>query len=450
MTPPYDTHTLQDWDRRYIWHPFTQMQDYVQAAPLVIARGEGVMLYDTDGNAYIDGVSSLWTNVLGHQHPIITAAIKEQVDNIAHSTLLGLANVPSTLLAKQLVDITPQGLTKVFYSDSGSSAVEIALKIAYQYCMQNGKRQKKKIAHIVNAYHGDTLGSVSVGGMDLFHHIYRDLLFDTVSIALPESYRHSDGDWGNACMRILEDTLATHADSLAACIIEPLIQGAAGMLLFPPGYLKRVRELTEAYDIFLIADEVATGFGRTGRLFACEHEAITPDILCLAKGLSGGYLPLAATLTTDHLYEGFLGDYADKRTFFHGHTYTGNPLACASALATLNLFEQAAIVEKLPEKIQALTQHLSDFYRLPHVGDIRQCGMMVGIELVRNKKNKTPYAWEEKAGISVTLEARKHGVIIRPLGNVVVIMPPLSISLTELEALLTAIYKSIETVTPTL
>lgn len=417
---------LKKWDQEYIWHPFTQMQDWFQEDPLVINSAQGVYLKDVDGNTYIDGVSSLWVNVHGHRHPAIDAAIKKQIDQLSHSTLLGLSNTPSIELARRLLQIVPKGLSKVFYSDNGSTAVEIALKMAYQYWQNKGLKKKTQLVHLKYSYHGDTLGSVSVGGIDLFHQVYGKLIFKTIAL---------QGNGWDA-VKELEELLKAKAGTIAALVIEPLVQGAAGMLVWPEGVLKAMREVTRKYDVFLIADEVATGFGRTGRMFACEHEQVCPDFLCLAKGITGGYLPLAVTLTTQKIFEGFLFDYKEYKTFFHGHTYTGNPLACAAALANLDVFQKERTLTKLAPKIKFLAKRLKMFYNLPLVSDVRQKGFMVGIEL----KGRL----EDRFGAQVCQRARRYGVILRPLGNVVVVMPPLSISVEELDFLLMATYRAIE------
>ncbi|APC08326.1 adenosylmethionine--8-amino-7-oxononanoate transaminase [Neomoorella thermoacetica] len=441
---------LEQWDKHYIWHPFTQMQEYVQEHTPIIERGEGCYLIDVYGNRYLDGVSSLWVNVHGHCREEINRAIREQVERIAHSTLLGLANVPSILLAKKLVEITPPGLNKVFYSDAGATAVEIALKMAYQYWQQKdgGRyRNKTKFISLGEAYHGDTIGSVSVGGIALFHGIFHPLLFETLQAPSPYCYRCPLGleqeNCGMACINRLEDLMARHHEEVAAMIIEPLVQGAAGMITAPPGYLRRVRELCNKYNILLIADEVAVGFGRTGRMFACEHEGVVPDLMCLAKGLTGGYLPLAATLTTSEVYDAFLGRVHEHKTFYHGHTFTGNPVACAAALASIEIFQRERVIDGLQPKIEFLRQGLERFRQLPAVGDIRQRGLMVGIELVRDRKTREPFPPELDVGHRVILEARRHGLIIRPLDNVIVLMPVLAMTVDQLEQVLDITYRSI-------
>jgi adenosylmethionine---8-amino-7-oxononanoate aminotransferase len=444
---------LERDDKKYIWHPFTQMQDYVKEKPLIIEEGEGCVLRDIDGNEYLDGVSSLWTNVHGHRREKIDRAVRQQLDKIAHSTLLGLSNIPAIRCAKKLVEIAPKGLTRVFYSDNGSTAVEIALKMAFQYQQQapGGDRARTRFISLTNAYHGDTVGAVSVGGIDLFHATYRPLLFPTLKGESPYCYRCAFGkaypDCGLACLGQMEELIRNHAHEVAALVIEPLVQGAAGIIVQPPGYLKRVRELCTEHNIIMIADEVAVGFGKTGKMFACEHEGVVPDIMAVAKGITGGYLPLAATLATEKIYEGFLGEYDEFKTFFHGHTYTGNPLACAAAVAGMELFEEERTLDNLQEKIKRLTERLQSFLSLKHVGEVRQRGFMVGIELVIAKDTREPFPPADKIGHRVILEARKRGLIIRPLGNVIVLMPPLGISLCEIDRLCDITFESIRTVT---
>ena len=408
---------LQDADRRHVWHPFTQQLGWCdEEPPLVIDRGNGTNLYDVDGNAYIDGVSSLWCNVHGHRHPAIDAAIRAQLDRVAHSTMLGLTHEPAVELARKLLAVAPRGLTRVFYSESGATAVEIALKMAFQFWAQRGEGARTRFICLENAYHGDTLGAVSVGGIDLFHSTYRPLLFD--------SLKARAGDVGH-----LEELLEGHGSQTAAVIIEPLVQGAAGMLLQPDGYVRSVRELCDAYDVLLICDEVATGFGRTGRMFACDHDDVTPDLMCVGKGLTGGYLPLAATLATERVYDAFLGEFEQFKTFFHGHTYTGNPLAAAAAIASLELFQRERVLEALHSKIELMSRLLAERIAiLPGVAAVRQRGFMVGIELIEQ-----PVA--DRIGHAVTLAARRRGAIIRPLGDVVILMPPLAISEADLRRL---------------
>jgi adenosylmethionine---8-amino-7-oxononanoate aminotransferase len=406
-------------DRTCLWHPFTQQRGWTEEEPLIVERGEGSDLIDTRGRRYIDGVSSLWCNVHGHHHPRIDAAVRVQLDRVAHSTMLGLSHPAAIRLARRLVDLSPAGLTRVFYSDSGSTAAEIALKMAFQFWQQRGGSDARRTRFISlrDAYHGDTIGSVSVGGIDLFHSTYRPLLFDTL--------KAEPGDIGDMARLFGE-----HPGEIAAVIMEPLVQGAAGILVHPRGYLRAVRELCDEQGALLICDEVATGFGRTGTMFACEHEQVSPDMLCTAKGLTGGYLPLAATLATETIYEGFLGAFEEFRTFFHGHTYTGNPLACAAALATLEVFEEEDTLAALRPKIGLLADLLEPIEARPQVAEVRRCGTMVGIQLA-------DYPVDLRMGHRVTLEARRRGAIIRPLGDTVVLMPPLAISERDLKRLVT-------------
>ncbi len=408
---------LAEQDHRHLWHPFTQQRGWEEEAPLFIERAEGTDLFDTGGRSYIDGVSSLWCTVHGHRHPTIDGAVREQLDRVAHTTMLGLSHPPAVELARRLVELAPPGLARVFYSDSGSTAVEIALKMAFQFWQQQGGEAAKRTRFVSlrNAYHGDTVGAVSVGGIDLFHSIYRPLLFDTL-MAEP-------GDAAD-----LERLLADHGDEVAAVIVEPLVQGAAGILLHPPGYLRDVRDLCDRHGVLLICDEVAVGFGRTGRMFACEHEGVSPDFMCLAKGITGGYLPLAATLTSERIYEGFLGRFEEFRAFFHGHTYTGNPLACAAALASLEVFEEERTLERLQPKIALLEELLEPVSALAGVAEVRQRGFMCGIEL-------SGFPLDQRMGHRVTMEARERGAIVRPLGDVVILMPPLSIDESQLTRL---------------
>ena len=443
------TRQLIKRDKDFLWHPFTQMRDWLKDEPLIIEEAKGCYLRDSQGKWYLDGVSSLWVNVHGHRKKEIDAAIKRQLNKVAHSTLLGLGNVPSIELAKELIAIAPPGLAKVFYSDSGSSAVEIALKMAYQY-WQYLDKAKTRFIHLENAYHGDTIGAVSVGGIDLFHKVYQGLLFESYKADSPYCYRCPEGKsyplCNFECLERLKEILEKKHSEIAALIIEPLVQGASGMLVWPPGIYKKMAKLCREYNVLLIADEVAVGFGRTGKMFASEWEGVSPDILCLAKGITGGYLPLAATLTTRKIFDGFLGEYKEQKTFFHGHTYTGNPLACAAALANLELFKKEKTLRGLEPKIKFLKEGLERFKELPNVGDIRQKGLMVGIELVKDRQTKESYPWEEGIGVKVCRKAREYGVLLRPLGNVIVLMPPLSITKEELKQLFDSAYKAIEMV----
>lgn len=432
---------LLRWDRENVWHAFTQMAEY---EPLVIERARGCTLIDLDGREYLDGTSSLWCNLHGHRHPRLDAALRAQLDQVAHTTNLGASNPATIRLAHRLVELSPAGLNHVFFSDDGATAVEVALKLAFQYWRQRPDPRPHKTAYLAfdAAYHGDTLGSVSVGGVERFHAMFRPLLFDVVRAPAPDFDRLPKGvspAWACAYhLAALERLLAEHHQRLAAVVIEPLVQCAAGMLMHPPGFLAGVRRLTHQYDVLLVADEVAVGFGRTGKLFACEHEDVSPDLLCLAKGLTGGYLPMAATLATTELWQAFLGPYHESKTFFHGHTYGGNPLGAAVALANLEIFDEERTLERVAELAERLAQQLARIAEHPYVGSVRQRGLIAGIELVRDRAARAPYAWEERRGQRACDAARTQGVLLRPLGNVVVLMPPLAIRPEELDRLCAA------------
>src|SRR6185503_18806752 len=445
-TPSGKSEAWRARDRKVLWHPFTQQKLWMEEEFPVIARGKGAVLIDADGRKYLDGVSSLWCNVHGHARREINAAMKKQLDLVAHATFLGLTNPAAIELGEKLVEIAPQGLSRVFYSDNGSTEVEVALKMALQYWQQNGRPDRTKFVTLDAGYHGDTMGAVSLGGIELFHGVYRPLLFQTIRGPATYAYRcdraKTPGDCAKHCLEDIEAILKTHSREIAALVIEPLIQGAGGMITQPPGFVKSLRKLCDKYDTFLIADEVMTGFGRTGRMFACELEETTPDFMAVSKGLTGGYLPLAATLTTEKVYQGFLGDFKDRRTFFHGHTYTGNPLACAAALAAVALLRRGNMLEKTRKKIHLFGNLLQDFYAIDEVGDIRTCGLIAGIELVKDPATKEPYPSELRLGHRVTLEARRRGAIVRPLGDTLVLMPPLAIGDSELERLVRIVVES--------
>ncbi len=420
--------SLADKDHRYLWHPFTQMKDWLAEEPVIIEAGEGATLRDTNGREYIDANSSIWTNLHGHRHLAITQAIKDQLDQIAHSSFLGLSNVPASQLAEKLINVAPGGLTRVFYSDDGSTAMEVAIKMALQYWQHRREPQRTKFVAFADAYHGDTLGAVSLGGIDLFQAAFKPLLFDVVRVKDMAGLRSAaDG-------------------TLAAVAIEPLIQGAAGMKLWPGGLLKELRAFCTKNGALLIVDEVMTGFGRTGKMFACEHEEVTPDLMAVAKGLTGGYLPLAATLTTEEIFAAFLGDYSEFKTFFHGHSYTGNQLGCAAALANLRVFEEERTLEKLHPFCEQLRGGLEALRTLPHVGDVRHLGMIGAVELFKDVTTKEPFPLADKMGIRVCAEMRRRGVLTRPIGNTIVLMPPYCISHTQLDRVLSVLAESIRIV----
>lgn len=442
---------LEESDKRFIWHPFTQMREWLNEKPVIISEGRDCFIKDIYGNWYLDGVSSLWVNIHGHRKKEIDDAVKEQIGSIAHSTMLGLSNAPAIRLAERLVKILNSSLNKVFYSDNGSTAVEVALKMAFQYWIHKGANSKTSFLSLNNAYHGDTIGAVSVGGIDIFHNAFGPLLFKTYKAPSPYCYRcELDANYPGCrlkCLNRMEEILNENSERIAAVIIEPCVQAAGGMIVAPVDYLKGVRALCTKYDVLMIADEVATGFGRTGRMFACEHEGVVPDIMCISKGITGGYIPLAATIATDEIYNAFLGEFRELKTFFHGHSYTGNPLGCAAALACLDIFGKEETLKKSKPKIEMLESLLMDTSKLDHVGNVRNMGMMAGIELVKDKSTKEPYLWEDKIGWRVVHHARANGVFIRPLGNIIVIMPPLAISIENIEQLMEVIRSGIISVT---
>jgi adenosylmethionine-8-amino-7-oxononanoate aminotransferase len=430
---------LERADHAFVWHPFTQMKGWLAHEPLVIERGEGCYLIDTKGRRYLDGVSSLWVNVHGHREAALDEALRLQVDRVAHSTFLGLSNVPAIELARALIASAPSGLEKIFFSESGASAVEVALKMAFQYWKQVGSPEKQRFVSFEYAYHGDTLGAVSAGGIDAFHEIFRPLLFPTFRAASPYCYRCPLGleypSCEIACLASLETILAEHANGIAAVILEPAVQAAGGMITAPPGHLAKVRALCDRYDVLLILDEVAVGVGRTGTMWACNREGVSPDLMAAGKGLTGGYLPLSATFATRKIFDAFLGDSHAENTFFHGHSYSGNPLAAAVAVANLRLMEERNLLGDVRRKASNLADFLKPVCELPHVGDVRQRGLMVGIELVEDRASRAPYPPSARTGWRVAEKALEHGVIIRPLGDVVVLMPPLAIPDDLLEEL---------------
>jgi adenosylmethionine-8-amino-7-oxononanoate aminotransferase len=430
---------LAEADHRHLWHPFTQMQGWLEEDPLIIDQADGVYLIDTLGRRYLDGVSSLWCNVHGHRVPEIDQAVREQLDRVAHSTLLGLASSASIECAEELARHLPEGLTRIFFSDAGATAVEIAIKMAYQHHQLRGDEARREFVALTGGYHGDTIGSVSVGGMELFHRIFKPLLFDVHHAPQPYCYRcplgKSQPSCALACAGEVERIFEARPGRIAALVVEPLVQGADGMITQPPGYLRRLREACDRHGALLVCDEVATGFGRTGTMFAVEQEGVRPDLMTVAKGLTGGYLPLAATVTTEEVFRSFLGPFEAKRTFFHGHTYAGNPLACAAATASLKLMEDRQVIRGMPARAAAMARALEPLSRHPHVGEIRQRGLMVGIELVRDRDSKAEYDFALRVGHQVCMEARPLGAILRPLGNVVVLMPPLAMKPDELARL---------------
>ena len=433
---------------RPLWHPFTQMADFETAQPFVVESASGNWLIGTDGRKLLDGVASLWCNVHGHRVSQIDRAIRDQLDLVAHSTLLGSSSVPAEALAARLVEIAPPGLSHVFFAENGASAVEVALKMAYQHWQQRGEVERRRFIAFDNAYHGDTLGAVSVGGIELFHASFQPLLFDVPRAPSPYFYRCPDGhssalECGDHALRMLDDLLGRHHGEVCAVILEPLVQGAAGMIIQPPGFLAGVRRLRDQHHVLVILDEVATGFGRTGTMFASEQEDVAPDLMVLGKGITGGYLPLSAVLATENIYESFLGSPTSGRTFYHGHTYTGNQLACAAAIANLDLFRDEPVLETARDRAGQLASELEVLGDVGCVGEVRQKGLMVGIELVADRGTREPFAAEDRVAWNACLRMRERGVLIRPLGDVVVLMPPLSITTDELSLLTGALHQEL-------
>ena len=459
LDPDYSTEELRRLDKAHIWHPFTHMQLWLESDPLVITDAQGMHLIDSDGKRYLDGVSSLWCNVHGHRVPEIDQAIRQQLERFAHSTMLGLAAEPAIALADRLMKIVPPNLKKVFFSDCGAAAAEIAFKIAVQYWHNVGQPQRQEFVAFSEAYHGDTFGAMSVGRTELFHRSYYPLLFKTHYSPVPFVYRPppelvNAGQFPSAeqvkahCLGKLETILRENAGRIAAVVIEPLVQGAAGMIVHPAGFLAEVRRLATEYNTLLICDEVAVGFGRTGRMFACEHEEVQPDIMAVAKNITGGYLPLAATFATQTIFDAFLGKPMEGRTFFHGHTYTGNALACAAAIASLDLFQKHHLIERVQRNAEELTRMLDPLRDLPCVGDIRQKGLMVGIELVADKATRRPFDPARRLGHQVCINLRAQGIILRPLGDTIVLMPPLAMELDDIRSIVIALKQELAGITP--
>jgi adenosylmethionine-8-amino-7-oxononanoate aminotransferase len=438
-------------DREHVWHPCTQQKDHEKLPPIPIAGGEGVYLIDIDGNRYIDGVSSWWVNLFGHNHPRLNRALQEQAGRIAHHIFAGFTHEPAVELASRLCILAPGKLNKVFFADNGSSAVEVALKMSFQYWQQVGIPQKTRFLSVTEAYHGETLGALSVGGCDLYREVYRPLLLQGFQVPGPDCFRCPYGLRRAACdaecFEHLERLVVREHEQIAAVIIEPLIQGAAGMRIYPPAYLRKLRSLCDDFALHYIADEIAVGFGRTGKMFANEHAGTGPDLMCLSKGITGGYLPLSVTLATDEIYQAFYDDYATMKAFLHSHSYTGNPLACALAVEVLNIFEEEGILENLKPKMARLNEQAGRFEALTHVGEFRQCGMVAAVELVQEKERKIPYPWQQRRGLEVYRRALKKGALLRPLGNVIYFMPPLTIGEGDLERLLDIAWEAIAEVT---
>jgi adenosylmethionine-8-amino-7-oxononanoate aminotransferase len=441
---------VRRWDVEHVWHPFTQMAEYARTDPLVVVAADGNYLVDDRGRRLFDGTSALWCNLLGHRVPEIDAAIREQLGRVAHSTLLGATHPPAAELARRLAEAAPAGLDHVFFSDDGATAVEAALKIAFQYRLLTQGREAAARALFLSlgdAYHGDTLGAAAVGGVELFHETFRPILLRTLKVPSPYCYRcplgKEPGSCSIDCADEVETVLSREEGRVCAVIVEPRVQAAAGMIVHPKGYLRHLADSCRRHGALLILDEVATGFGRTGTLFACQQEGVVPDLLCLAKGLTGGYLPVAATLATDAVYRVFLGRYEEYRHFFHGHTYTGNPLGCAAALATLRLLADGRVVAGVERKALVLREALAPVARHPNVGDVRQAGLMCGVELVADRGTKARFPSGDRVAYSLCLSLRDRGILLRPLGDVIVLMPPLSSTEDELRRLGEALHAAL-------
>ncbi|HMW15127.1 MAG: adenosylmethionine--8-amino-7-oxononanoate transaminase [Pseudomonadales bacterium] len=435
-------------DLQVVWHPCTQMKDHESQPLIPIRHGQGVWLEDFDGKRYLDAVSSWWVNLFGHGHPHINGALRDQLERIQHVMLAGFTHPPVVELSEQLVRVTPPGLDRCFYADNGSSAVEIALKMSFHYWRNVGHSRKQRFVTLGNSYHGETLGALAVGDVALYKETYAPLLLEAITVPSPDCFNREPGESWEAYSRrsfaAMETTLARHADEVCAVIVEPLIQCAGNMRMYHPVYLSLLREACDRHGVHLIADEIAVGFGRTGTLFACEQAGITPDYLCLSKGLTGGYLPLSVVLTRESIYRAFYDDYNTLKAFLHSHSFTGNPLACRAALATLELFAIEPVLERnrtLAAAMARSTAHLLDH---PHVAEVRQHGMVLAIELMRDKARREPYPWQERRGIRVYRHALEQGVLLRPLGNVIYFMPPYVISEEEIELLATVATSGIE------
>ncbi|MFF5996137.1 adenosylmethionine--8-amino-7-oxononanoate transaminase [Lysinibacillus sp. KU-BSD001] len=443
---------LSEWqarDLQHVWHPCSQMKDYEQFPPIVIKSGKGVWLYDEYDNRYLDAVSSWWVNLFGHANSRISQALSEQAFTLEHAIFANFTHEPAVKVAEKLVALTPEGLNKVFFADNGSAAIEVALKMSFQYHMQSGKKTKKRFLALTDAYHGETLGALSVGGVDLYNEVYQPLLLDTVRAQGPDCFRcpfhDKPGSCQAQCIRYVEEELAAHHEEITAVIIEPLIQAAAGMKMYPPIYLKRLRELCTKFDVHLIADEIAVGFGRTGTLFACEQAGISPDFMCLSKGLTGGYLPLSAVLTTDEVYDAFYDDYGTMKAFLHSHSYTGNTLACRVALEVLTIFEEENYIDIVKDKGEQMRKLATEaFSHLPYVGEYRQVGLVGAIELVADRDTKEPLPSEERIGYQIYKRALTKGLLIRPLGNILYFMPPYIITDEEMHFMIQTTKETIE------
>ena len=430
---------LIERDRAHLWHPCTQMKDHEWLPLVPIRRGQGVWLEDFSGQRYLDAISSWWVNLFGHCNPRINAALQEQLETLDHVLLAGFSHEPAIALAERLTALAPNGLDRCFYGDNGSSAIEIAIKMSYHYWRNRGYSEKKRFVTLSNSYHGETLGALAVGDVALYKETYQPLLMETITVPSPDCFHRAPGEscreYTDRRFSHMEETLAQQAGTICAVLVEPLVQCAGGMRMYDPIYLDRLRKACDRYQVHLIADEIAVGFGRTGTLFACEQANVRPDFLCLSKGLTGGYLPLSAVLTTEEIYQAFYDDYPTRRAFLHSHSYTGHPLGCRAALATLDIFAEDGVITANHQLAAAMTNAAAPLSDHAHVAEVRQQGMILAIEMVRDKKTRTPYPWEERRGLVVYQHALKRGVLLRPLGNVIYFMPPYVITPDEIRFL---------------
>ena len=438
-------------DLAHVWHPCTQMKDHEQLPPVPIRRGQGVWLEDFAGRRYLDAISSWWVNLFGHANPRINAAVREQLDHLEHVILAGFTHEPIIELSELLTALAPRGLTRCFYADNGSSAVEVAVKMSFHYWRNVGRPDKRRFITLTGSYHGETLGALAVGNVELYKSIYQPLLMDVITVPSPDCFEREPGEsWAEHSRRKfadMETALARHARETAAVIVEPLVQCAAGMRMYDPVYLQLLREACDRHEVHLIADEIAVGFGRTGTMFACEQAGIRPDLMCLSKGLTGGYLPLSVVLATEPIYAAFYAEYAELKAFLHSHSYTGNALACAAARATLAIFGDDRVIERnrlLAAHLDARIRPLADH---PHIAEVRRHGLIAAVELVRDKAHREPYRWEERRGLGVYRHALSRGVLLRPIGNVIYFMPPYVITPEEIDLMVEVAREGIELAT---
>ncbi len=448
-----DNSTLMQRDLKVLWHPCTQMKDHETLPLIPIRRGEGVWLEDFDGNRYIDAISSWWVNLFGHANPRINNAVKTQLDTLEHVLLAGFSHEPAIRLAEQLMQLTPPGLDRCFFADNGSSAVEVALKMSFHYWRNTGRSEKTRFITLTNSYHGETLGTLAVGDVALYKETYEPLLMKAIGVPSPDCFEREPGEsWAEHSEKMfahMEQALVQHAGEVCAVIVEPLVQCAGNMRMYHPVYLQLLRDACNRHNVHLIADEIAVGFGRTGTLFACEQAAISPDFLCLSKGLTGGYLPLSLTLTSESIYQAFYDDYEKLTAFLHSHSYTGNPLGCAAALATLDIFASDNVIENNQKTAKAMAESVAHLTDHPHVAEIRQTGMILAIEMVKERSSRTPYPWQERRGLRVYRHALQRGALLRPLGNVIYFMPPYVITEEQIRQLAKIATEGIELATST-